>query len=133
MAVAKQDRDVVERMFKAMQTGLAAEKDMMALFADEAVFTEPFSGAPRTHNGKEAIRASFVEMWSDPGPDMELTVGRVDMDGDTIRAEWTCTSPAFSEPMRGHDLFCIKDGLIQNLEVVVTAMPPMDMGEDGDG
>ncbi len=128
MAVARNDRDIIERMFKAMQTGLAAENDMMALFADDAVFTEPFSGEPQTHEGKDAIRSCFREMWSAPEPDMDLTVGRVDMDGDTIRAEWTCTSPAFTRPMKGHDLFRIKDGHIQYLEVIVTDMPPMEMG-----
>lgn len=128
MSVSQQDKDVIERMFKAMQTGLAAENDMMALFAEDAVFTEPFSGEPQTHNGKDAIRTCFRDMWSQPGPEIELTVGRVDMDGDTIRAEWTCTSPAFSSPMRGYDHFRIKDGFIQHLEVIVTDMPPMDMG-----
>ena len=131
MSVSEEERSVVERMFKAMQTGLEAEDDMMALFADDAVFTEPFSGEPQTHEGKEAIRKCFIDMWSEPGPDMELAVDRVDLDGDRINAEWTCTSPAFETPMRGVDKFCIKDGLIQYLEVIVTEMPPMDM--DGGG
>lgn len=130
MTVATQDREIVERMFKAMQTGLAAEDDMMALFADDAVFTEPFSGAPRTHHGKDAIRTCFREMWNEPGPDVTLTVGRIDMDGDTVHAEWTCTSPIFATPMRGHDRFCIADGLIRNLEVTVTDMPPMGDGSE---
>ena len=129
MTVKKEDRDIVERMFKAMQTGVPAQKEMMALFADNAVFTEPFSGEPRTHKGKAEIRACFIDMWNEPDPDMELTVGRVDMDGDMVRAEWTCTSPVFAAPMHGHDVFCIKDGLIQNLEVVVTDMPPMNLDE----
>lgn len=133
MTVTNEDRDVVARMFKAMQTGLTAEDDMMALFAEDAVFTEPFSGAPRTHHGKDAIRACFVEMWNEPGPEVTLTVGRIDMDGEAVRAEWTCTSPVFVTPMRGHDLFRIQGGLIRHLEIVVTDMPPMDMGEHGEG
>lgn len=132
MNVSREEKDVIERIFKAMQTGLEAEEDMMALFADDAVFTEPFSGEPQTHEGKPAIRKCFIDMWSEPGPDMELTVDRVDLDDDKIIAEWTCTSPAFSEPMRGMDKFRIKDGLIQYLEVVVTEMPPMDMGSGGE-
>ena len=131
MNVAKQDKDVIERMFKAMQTGLAAESEMMALFAADAVFTEPFSGEQRTYHGKDAIRSCFREMWKENHPDVELTVGRVDLDGDEISAEWTCTAPIFAEPMRGVDRFRIKDGLIQQLEIAVTHMPPMDV--DGDG
>ena len=131
MSISKQEQDVVERMFKAMQTGLEAENEMMALFAEDAVFTEPFSGEPQTHEGKAAIRKCFIDMWSEPGPDVELTIDRVDVDGDRINAEWTCTSPAFVEPMRGVDKFCIANGLIQYLEVIVTEMPPMDMGDDG--
>ena len=129
MSVSKQEQHVVERMFKAMQAGLEAEDDMMALFADDAVFIEPFSGQPRTHEGKAAIRNCFIDMWNEPGPDVALTVDRIDLDGEKISAEWTCTSPAFVEPMRGVDKFCIEDGLIQYLEVVVTDMPPMDMGD----
>lgn len=132
MSVSKEEKDVVERMFKAMQTGLEAEDDMMALFADDAVFTEPFSGEPQSHEGSTAIRKCFVDMWSEPGPDMELTVERVDLDGDRISAEWTCDSQAFAEPMRGVDKLRIRDGLIQSLEVIVTNMPPMDMEGNGE-
>ena len=132
MSVSRTDRDIVERMFKAMQTGLEAEHDMMALFADDAVFTEPFSGEPQTHEGKAAIRKCFIDMWSEPGPEVELTVDRVDLDGDRISAEWTCDSPAFAKPMRGVDKFRIRNGLIRYLEVIVTDMPPMDMHGDGD-
>ena len=60
-----------------------------------------------------------------PTPDQKLLLDRVDMDGDNVRAEWTCTSPIFATPMRGYDLFTIRDNLIARLEVVVTDMPPM--------
>ena len=132
MGVSKAEKDIVERVFKAMQVGLEAEDEMMALFADDAVFTEPFSGEPRTHEGKAAIRKCFIDMWSENGPDVELIVDRVDLDGDKIRAEWTCKAPVFEVPMRGVDRFCIEDGLIQYLEVTVTEMPPMDMGHGGE-
>lgn len=128
MAVKPEDRKVVENLFKAMQAGPAGEKPMMALFAEDAVFIEPFSGQPRTHNGSAAIRASFLEMWSQPEPEVNLMLDRVDLDGDVIRADWTCTSAAFPSPMRGHDLFTIRNGKIQRLEVIVTDMPPMDEG-----
>ena len=125
MSINDTDRQVVENMFKAMQAGPAGEEQMMALFLDDAVFTEPFSGQPQTHHGKEAIRGSFRQMWSEPAPDLKLIMDRVDLDGEQVRAEWTCTSPAFPSPMRGHDLFTIVDGKIARLEIIVTEMPPM--------
>lgn len=132
MSVSKQDKEVVERVFKAMQTGQEAESDMMALFADDAVFVEPFSGEAQTHEGKPAIRSSLIEMWSEDDPDAELIIDRIDLDGDRISAEWTCHSAAFTAPMRGVDKFVIENGLIQYLEVIVTDMPPMNMGEGGE-
>ncbi len=125
MPVSNDDRTMVEALFKAMQAGPAGEDAMMALFAENAVFVEPFSGEVRTHTGTDAIRTSFQQMWSEPGPELSLNLERVDVDGDRVRAEWNCTSPAFPEPMRGHDLFTIREGKIARLEVVVTSMPPM--------
>lgn len=127
MTAEETTRKVVENMFKAMQAGLAGEEDMMALFSEVAVFVEPFGGAPKTHTGKEAIRKSFRDMWANPTPDMKLHVDRIDVDGDQVRAEWTCTSPVFPTPMKGHDLFRVHNGLIAHLEIVVTDMP--DLGE----
>ena len=125
MAISRADREVVEKLFKAMQMGPAGETDMMALFADEAVFIEPFAGVPRTHTGKAAIRSSFQGMWENPAPDLQLVLDRVDVDGGIVRAEWTCTSPVFPEPMRGFDLFTIRSGKIVRLEINVTSAPPM--------
>jgi ketosteroid isomerase-like protein len=123
MAVHASDQSVVENLFKAMQAGPSGESLMMSLFHDDAVFIEPFSGRPVTHNGREAIRASFRQQNEHPLPDMKLTLDRVDLDGPLVRAEWTCSSSAFAEPMRGHDLFTIKDGKISRLEIIVTGMP----------
>ncbi len=125
MPVQDQDRQVVDALFRAMQAGPGGEEDMMALFAEDATFIEPFSGEACTHTGKPAIRESFKGMWRNPAPDLKLMLDRVDMDGDLVRAEWTCTSPVFPTPMRGHDLFTIKSGKIARLEIVVTEMPPM--------
>jgi hypothetical protein len=106
-----------------MQTGPGGEEAMMALFDDDSIFIKPFSGQVRTHTGLAAIRDSFRDMWEEPLPDMALTLGRVDMDGDTVRAEWTCSSSAFPTPMRGFDRFDIRAGKIRRLEIVVTDMP----------
>jgi len=124
MPVPEQDRKTVENLFKAMQVGPSGEEAMMALFDENAVFIEPFSGQVQTHAGKLAIRDSFRQMWEAPVPDLQLTLDRVDLDGDAVRAEWTCVSPAFPRPMRGFDLFRIRAGKIMRLEIVVTQMPP---------
>jgi SnoaL-like domain len=129
MPVPEQDRTTVESLFKAMQMGPSGEEVMMALFDENAVFIEPFSGHVQTHKGKLAIRDSFREMWKEPVPDLQLSLGQVELDGDTVRAEWTCVSPAFPVPMRGFDLFRIRAGKIMRLEIVVTEMPSSPGGQ----
>lgn len=126
MPVSSADRTIVERLFKAMQQGPSGETEMMSLFADNAVLIEPFSGQPQTHNGSAAIRASFKDMWQTSPPDLRLTLDRIDLDADKLRVEWTCTSPVFPEPMKGYDLFTIRNGKIARLEINVTSAPPMD-------
>ena len=127
MGISAQQRTAVESVFRAMQSGPSGEEAMLALFADGAVFIEPFSGEPQTHVGKDAIRGSFRDQWKNPPPDLELTLDRVDLDGPLVRAEWTCTSPVFPTPMRGYDLFTLnEDGKIARLEIIVTEAPPTD-------
>lgn len=125
MIVDQTQRNVVDRFFKAMQAGKDAEESLMALFADDAILTEPFGGEPQTHQGIEAVRNSFRCTWEQPVPDVKLEVNRVDLDGARVRAEWTCTAPAFPSPIKGHDLFDIRDGKIARLEIIVSEMPDM--------
>ena len=107
----------VRRYVAAMQTGAMAEQDMMALFTEDAVYVEPFSGAPRTHEGKPAIRRAMVEGWKTPLPDMRLEVDRVDVDGEVVRAQWTCISPALPGGKgRGENTFTLREGRITRLE-----------------
>lgn len=127
MPVSPQQRQTVDDLFRAMQTGSGGEEAMMSLFTDEAVLIEPFSGQPRTHAGKPAIRESFRDQWKNPPPDLTLVLDRVDLDGPHVRAEWTCTSPVFPSPMRGYDLFTLDTaGKIVRLEIIVTEAPPME-------
>ncbi len=88
----------------------------MALFADDAVYVEPFGGETRTHVGKDAIRASLRAGWANHLPEMTLTLHRVDVEGAALRMEWTCASSAFPAPMRGTDRFVLRDGKIARLE-----------------
>jgi hypothetical protein len=123
MPLTPPDRSIVENLFKAMQEGATGEEAMMALFDDDSVFIEPFSGTVRTHTGKPAIRAAFRSTWENPIPELRLRLDRVDLDGDQVRAEWTCTSPIFPEPMKGVDLFTIRAGRIARLEIVILDTP----------
>ena len=124
MGTGAQERKMVESVFRAMQSGPTGEEPLMDLFADGAVFIEPFSGQPQTHAGKDAIRASFRDQWKNPLPDFRLTLDRVDLDGPQVRAEWTCTSAVFPTPMRGYDLFTLNDdGKIERFEIIVTQAP----------
>jgi hypothetical protein len=49
-------------------------------------------------------------------PDMVVTMNRLDVDGKRLRAEWTCTSAVFAEPMQGLDLYTLRNGKIARLE-----------------
>jgi ketosteroid isomerase-like protein len=117
------DRKVVEELYKAMQAGPAGEAAIMALFTDDAVLVEPFTGQPRTHSGKAAIRAALAAMWQGRAPDLVLTLDRVDIEGDSVRAEWTCTSSILPGPLRGRDCLTVRSGKIAFLEITITEMP----------
>lgn len=62
-------------------------------------------------------------MWANQAPDMKIMLDRVDLQGQTIRAEWTCTASVMPGPMRGYDLFQINNGVINRMEIFVTEMP----------
>jgi hypothetical protein len=124
MSVSTKDRQVIESVFRSMQTGPSAEKELLSYFAEDGVLVEPFTGQVQTHAGKAAIKASLVPMWANQAPDMKIMLDRVDLHGSTIRAEWTCTSSVMPGPMRGYDLFQIINGIIQRMEIIVTEMPP---------
>ncbi len=109
--------EVVHAYFRAMQTGRAAADALFALFADDAVYVEPFTGVSRTHEGRAAIEACLRDGWDREPPDLTLEVNRIDVDGDVVRSEWTCTSPVFPAPVRGVDVCTVKGGRIARLEV----------------
>lgn len=123
MSVSTKERQVIENVFRFMQTGPTAEKELLSLFAEDGVLVEPFTGQMQTHEGKAAIKASLVPMWANQAPDMKILLDRVDLQGQTIRAEWTCTASVMPGPIRGYDLFQIKNGIINRMEIFVTEMP----------
>jgi ketosteroid isomerase-like protein len=112
-----QPRAVVERYFGAMKRGADAEDDLLDLFAADAVYSEPFSGEQREFEGRPAIVQCFRDGWQGTPTDLELTVERIDVEGQVVTSHWTCTSPAFPAPVKGRDVCTVRDGLIQHLDV----------------
>ena len=111
--------EIVDAWFGAMRRGREGEPELLALFHDDAVYVEPFSGAPVQHVGKQAIRACFRKGWEQPMPDLTLRVDRVDVDGDLVRAEWVCATSAWPTPIRGVDSYTLRDGRISRLETAL--------------
>jgi ketosteroid isomerase-like protein len=112
------DRDgaVIGRYHQAMEAGSVAEMDV--LFADDAVYVEPFSsmGAATTHEGRSAIVAWLGASFQTGNAGVTITLDRLDVDGDAMVAEWTCVGPMLPGPMRGHDRYQVRDGRIVRLE-----------------
>ncbi len=117
------ERDLIDRYFAAMRRGAEAEDDMMALFADDAVYVEPFSGTVRRSEGLEAIRATLREGWEFPLPDLKLTVDEIVVEPGAAVSQWTCESPALPAPIRGRDHYTVKNGKITKLEVEFLTAP----------
>jgi len=115
--MSQKPTEVVQSYFEAMKAGPAAADALFALFADDAVYVEPFSGAERTHEGRAAIEACLRGGWEHTPRDLELSVSRIDVDGDVVRSEWVCSSPDFEAPVRGVDTCTVRDGRIVRLEV----------------
>lgn len=113
------DHELIDGYYAAMRRGAEAETDMLAMFSDDAVYVEPFSGSGEPAVGRGAIRARLRAGWEHPLPDMELDVLSVDIDGDTATTRWECRSPALPGPTSGTDRYTFADGKIVRLEVVV--------------
>lgn len=111
--------DLVAGYYAAMRVGGEAEEQMMALFGDDAVFDEPFSGLDEPAVGRDEIRDRLRAGWASPLPDMQLDVLTVTIDGATARCTWECRSPAFPAPVRGEDRYEFRDGRISRLEVSI--------------
>ena len=114
------DRAIVERYLASMQAGPSGLENLVDLFADDAVYVEPYMGQPTVHAGKSEIRAFFEVALAQHLNGVRLTLDRLDLDGERLRSEWTCILPMFPRPMRGFDLVTLRDGRIVRLETTVT-------------
>ncbi|MEM7272731.1 MAG: nuclear transport factor 2 family protein [Actinomycetota bacterium] len=105
--------------FAAMRRGPEAEHDLLDLFADDAVYREPFIQPGEPAVGLAAIRARLRSGWSRPLPDLELDVLSVTVDGQGATSTWECRSSAFPAPVRGTDRYRFRDGKIVELDVTI--------------
>lgn len=112
------DRQLINRYFEAMRQGESAADELFALFSDDAVYAEPFTGEDPAV-GIEAIRDRFALMWADPLPEVELDVLRLSIDGDSATADWECRSPGLPGPIRGQDRYVLAAGRITRLDIVI--------------
>lgn len=113
------ETSVVAAYFAAMRRGSDAEAEMLALFTDDAVYDEPFSGQPEPAVGIDAVRERLRAGWEVPLPELELDVLSVEVTGDRAVSTWECRSTAFPGPVRGTDEYEFRDGLIAVLRVTI--------------
>jgi hypothetical protein len=106
-----------------MQRGPDGEEELLALFADDAVYEEPFSDGAGVHRGIDAIRAHLDLSLGQAPPDLRITVDSIDIGAGVVSADWTCESPIWSKPARGRDRFEIREGRIARLETTLTDPP----------
>lgn len=122
--MARDAKSVVEEYFKLMHGAGPQNMEFLKTFAADAVLVEPFSGKPQTHRGIKAIEASFRTTWQyQPMPNFQIRMGQVEVAGDRVRAEWTCTWDGLGAAMKGVDDFEVRDGKIARMEVTVTEAP----------
>ncbi len=106
----------VSNFFLAMQAGRIGADALAACFAEDAIYEEPFTGAVRRHEGRDAVMAAMAMGWENPMPDMRIRVDHAETDGDIIHVNWTCFSPAIPEGSgRGRNRYLMRDGLIVEL------------------
>lgn len=110
------NRSLIERYFSAMRRGARAEDELIGLFADDAVYIEPFTDTTPAV-GVEQIRDRLRRGWERPLPELELDVVSIDVSGSEATARWVCRSPALPGPIEGVDRYRIEEGRITRLEV----------------
>jgi hypothetical protein len=111
----------IANFFRAMQAGRAAAAEMADVFAEDAIYVEPFSGQPQRHEGKPAIMAAMARGWDYPLPDMRIRIDRVESGADGISVHWTCLSPGLPAGQgQGINRYRMhRDGRIAELETTL--------------
>ncbi len=106
----------VTNFFLAMQAGPHGLEMLGELFAENALYYEPFSGKTEPHKGRAAILSAFDRSRSDAFSDAVISLGSVEVEGDVITVSWTCVSQAIPGGRgRGTNVFELQNGLISSL------------------
>lgn len=106
----------ITNFFLAMQAGPHGLDLLRSMFAEDATYSEPFSGQSEPHRGAEDIVAAFSASRSDAFDDAVINLGTVEVDGETITVRWTCISQAIPGGRgSGTNVFQLKNGLIVSL------------------
>jgi len=106
----------IANFFTAMQAGRAGAAALSALFAADAVYVEPFTGAPRRHEGRDAVMAAMASGWDQPLPEVRIAIDRAETSGNRIEVAWSCYSPALPGGKgQGRNSYVLEDGLIKEL------------------
>ena len=106
----------VANFFLAMQSGKPGADALMALFAEDAIYEEPFTGETRRHNGKDTILAAMALGWEMPMVDTRIEVREVEVAGAEVHVGWTCHSPSLPGGKgSGRNVFTFREGVITSL------------------
>ncbi len=106
----------ITNFFLAMQAGPHGLERLGAMFAEDAEYSEPFSGQEGPHRGRQAIMAAFDASRSDAFDDAVIELGAVEVVGDKITVKWTCISAAIPGGQgSGTNEFQLADGKITKL------------------
>lgn len=106
----------ITNFFLAMQAGPSGWELLKSIFAEDAEYTEPFSGSDAPHKGRDAIIAAFDGSRSDDFDDAVINLNTVEIDNEIITVDWTCISKAIPGGQgRGKNVFTISNGKIVSL------------------
>lgn len=106
----------ITNFFLAMQAGPHGLDLLGSMFADDATYSEPFSGQADAHIGSKAIVKAFDASRTDAFDDAVINLGSVEVEGETITVKWTCISAAIPGGRgSGTNVFQLKDRLIVSL------------------
>lgn len=110
----------ITNFFLAMQAGPSGQAQLGELFADDAEYSEPFSGQDGPHRGREAILAAFAASRTDDFDDAVINLGAVEVSGSTITVKWTCYSKAIPGGSgSGTNVFVLQNGKIISLKTTL--------------
>lgn len=114
--------EIVREHLRAMQRGPEAEDELVAHFAEDAIYIESLTaGRRQVHRGRAEIRRILRSGLRWNPVDFAIQLNRLELEQDEVVAYWTCTSAQLPAPMRGVDRYQIVDGTIKRLETRLLA------------